>query len=314
MEKNKKIVLVIIGLISCCVIIAVGSVVVIYSVFSRFASEYQLVLNQTPTVTESFIPTLGLTNTRTTPIVKPTDKSTAEDCDSKINTTTKAELNSILNNLRKKYQIGFCFFQVPVSSFGSIHEYQALTNSDLDQLFDYVVMFNQEFSKYPIKFIQNINLKNIVFVKGNKVEGTARSAAPDYFKENMYYDIYLSGTDTYGRHVVHHELYHNVEQEFFGDAYYFDPNWDALNDPSFDYGAGGASCYGALPTRQEGFFSGYATCGLEEDKAETFAALLTSEEVPQLQVFINNGDTILENKVNYLIIFLKTKDFSINFN
>jgi len=78
---------------------------------------------------------------------------------------------------------------------------------------------------------------------------------------------------------VHHELYHLVEQRLFGDFYYRDPAWLALNPEGLKYGQGGATAYGGvfhnLGHPAAGLVSRYAQFGPEEDKAEVFGWLMT---------------------------------------
>jgi len=94
--------------------------------------------------------------------------------------------------------------------------------------------------KYPKEFITNTKLRRIVLVKELYNQGVPVAAMPEYYKENLYMDIYIGNNDPlYQRHVVHHEFYHMIEQELNGDAYYIDPEWNKFNEPGFTYGSGG---------------------------------------------------------------------------
>lgn len=79
---------------------------------------------------------------------------------------------------------------------------------------------------------------------------------------------------------LHHEIYHFVDLADDGHLSP-DPAWESLNAPTFAYGAGGRSLRSAWAARASslpGFVSGYATSGSEEDKAETFAFVVTRRD------------------------------------
>ncbi|MFL5728403.1 MAG: putative zinc-binding metallopeptidase, partial [Cytophagaceae bacterium] len=185
----------------------------------------------------------------------------------------------------------------------------ALEETDYAELGKYVRIFRNEFFKYPRAFVENTRLQKVAMVKNLINQGVSVAAMPDYYQENLYMDIFVGNYDSvYQKHVVHHEFYHMIEQELNGSAYYKDPAWAKFNDVSFVYGTGGiknrSSDLQPVIHPQNGFISGYAMTGLEEDKAELFAGLLTSEEKDKIRMWAKK-DLILKNKIRLLSGFLK---------
>ena len=222
--------------------------------------------------------------------------------------TSDDSINAILQELQLKYNICISFFNSP-SSYYSGHKFDQLGESDLKRLGEYLEIFEVEFNKYPVEFIRNSNLKEVSIVKNNTVDNQKRAAVPDFKDEILFYDINALDVSTdYASYVLHHEFYHMIEEEFNGDVYYQDPEWLKFNLIEFSYKKSGAECnLNGTPKRMFGFVSGYAMCAPEEDKAETFAYIMDSKLSDQLENYINNGDTIIKNKVEYLRANLKEK-------
>ena len=213
--------------------------------------------------------------------------------------------------LQKKFGVEFSAVHIPVSTWGDSVQWRALEDTDSPALKRFAGLFSQEFSKYPVSFIKRSNLKNVVFVKKLTVFSQKRSAMPDYFKEVLYLDIYVGDYDsTYQKHIIHHEFYHMVEQEFNGNAYYKDPAWSALNAPGFQYGTGGKNARGSsmypLTHPEDGFINLYSMSGLEEDKAELYATFFIPEEASKVNGWASE-DRILKKKVDFMKTFLQEK-------
>ncbi|HEC66747.1 MAG TPA: hypothetical protein ENI23_15835, partial [bacterium] len=137
--------------------------------------------------------------------------------------TERSDIDLILTQLSRKYGLCLSFENLPETYFLD-HTYNSLDEEDYDALYSYLLLFQEEFDKYPEKFVENTGLKQIAFVKDNITEGDPVSATPDFYYEVLYYDIYEGNWDSsYQKSVVHHEYYHNIEEEFNGDQYYFDP-------------------------------------------------------------------------------------------
>jgi hypothetical protein len=180
----------------------------------------------------------------------------------------------------------------------------------------YVAMFLEEFAKYPADFIQKSRLRRVEFVEKLAVGSQYRSAVPNYEHEVLYYDVSYVANQRYVRHVVHHEFYHMLEQEWNGDSYYRDPNWAQLNEKGFAYGAGGENAYGrgdvwSFVHPKPGFVNLYSTYGLEEDKAEVWAVLFVPENWKIVRTYLE-GDPILRAKVSYMREFGRSKSQSMD--
>jgi hypothetical protein len=232
------------------------------------------------------------------------------------NTGSKSA-DSLLTDLQNTY--GLCLEIIDPSgtswSADLVH-FEKLEKQDHKEMEKYCQLFRSEFFKYPKEFIAFTKLQRIILVKDLYNQGVPVAAMPDYYKENLYIDIYVGNYDPlYQRHVIHHEFYHMIEEQFNGNPYYVDPEWNKFNDPAFKYGTGG------INNRTEemrpithplpGFISLYSATGLEEDKAEIFAALMTSEEREMIMPWTKD-DLILKNKIEYLISFLKNYGIDLN--
>ncbi len=226
------------------------------------------------------------------------------------------QIETVLQQLHKKYNIEFSYTTGPKKSWNALH-YQFASKKDYPSLLKYLKLFQKEFNKYPVKFIHNIKLKGVIFVKDLSISGQRRAAVPDYYVEYLYYDFERGAHNAiYQQHVIHHELYHMVEQEKNGSGYYKDPNWAKLNSPDFQYGKGGRFMRGGNAYTynhpQPGFVNLYSTSGLEEDKAEIFATLFIPSEYKMAEKWIAEGDNRLATKINYMKQFLQTIDPSMN--
>ena len=224
--------------------------------------------------------------------------------------TGSPTIDSLITDMYDSYGVTIEVVNPSSTSWStSVISFDPLSENDYAELEKYVHLFRSEFFKYPKKFIINTNLKKVVFVKNLINQSVSVAAMPDYYKENLYMDIFVGNYDkTYQRHVVHHEFYHMIEEQFNGNAYYKDPIWAKMNDPSFQYGNGGINARSSdlepVNHPQQGFISGYSMSGLEEDKAEIYAGLMTTEEKDKLRKWAKS-DKILAAKIFYLSAFLK---------
>ena len=220
-----------------------------------------------------------------------------------------------ISEIEYKYNINLEYKNPPRPAYAKTNV-TALSEKDEAELARYIKIFYEEINKYPQDFIKNIDLREVVFVKNISVtqklnEKTVthyRAAYPDYPNEVLFYDIYYGKFyKPYEREIIHHELYHMVEEEINGSSYYKDPIWASFNDPKFKYKSGGAQAYedkldiSSKPPK--GFISTYSTYGLEEDKAEIFANLMIPKLSKKLYSLAAH-DPILAKKMEYMKKFL----------
>ncbi len=232
--------------------------------------------------------------------------------DSRVN--PKKALDDLFERLYQYFQVRFIYQKIP--SFTWKLGYKTANSQDFSNLLSYAVLACEEFKKYPQSYILKIKLGSVIFVKNLSIKGQARQSIPDYFKESLVLDFEGIRYDkTYLRHVIHHELYHMIEQEFNDDAYWKDPNWARLNLKNFKYGSGGINARSSnmflLTHPEKGFVNLYSMSGLEEDKAEVYACLFIRSERQKVMEWTKT-DSILRSKVRYMSNFLKQIDYLIS--
>ncbi len=133
----------------------------------------------------------------------------------------------------------------------------------------------RELARYPASFLRKVRLAGVVFA-----DDLAENDTPIPSLPNVASLLLLDATSVESDLVraLHHEVFHFFDRADDGRVSP-DPAWSQLNAPSFAYGSGGRSLRGAWAARPSddlpGFLSGYATSGVEEDKAETFAFAVT---------------------------------------
>jgi hypothetical protein len=219
------------------------------------------------------------------------------------------KIQQILEELQKDYSITFLYQEVPTSSWYEDVTANIAEEKDFEDLLKYLRLFEKEWRKYSKNYVLKTNVKQVAFVKNLAYAGQSRAALPDAYKEILYYDFLVGNYDsTYQKHVVHHEYYHMIEEQFNGSQYYKDPIWNSFNEKDFVYGKGGAYARGGdqypLTHPLEGFMNLYSTSGLEEDKAEVYAYIFVEEEFEIVKDYLSN-DAILRKKVKYMKKFIE---------
>ncbi|MEM7181421.1 MAG: hypothetical protein AAF518_10950 [Spirochaetota bacterium] len=193
--------------------------------------------------------------------------------------------------------------------------YRFASKTDEPRLYSYLQLFAKEFSKYPKSFIVRTGLEKIIVVKDLQIYGQLRAAIPDFYRENLLLDFLNStGYAIYQKHVIHHEYYHMIEEQFNQSPYWQDPSWNRLNPSGTRYGAGGVTVQNQINMYtyshpRLGFVNLYSLSGLEEDKAEIFASLFVREEWQLVQKW-QKTDRVLFAKVRYMQEFLREIDTS----
>ncbi|MEO7624301.1 MAG: hypothetical protein ABIS48_01865 [Candidatus Saccharimonadales bacterium] len=165
-------------------------------------------------------------------------------------------------------------------------------------------------------FINSIGLQKIYLI--DKTYQTTYQVGAAYNPTNkfMYYDTTF-GDSTYSRaELIHHEFFHYVDSVRFGDiANTSDVNWTSLNPSGFTYTSTGQSCYqAACPTGEHplaGFATGYATTLEPEDRAETAAYLMETDNYTKLTGW-QATDAVLASKVTYIKNIYKAFDVTMN--
>jgi hypothetical protein len=142
----------------------------------------------------------------------------------------------------------------------------------------------RELGLYPDGFLRRAGLKGIVLVRDLFVQedGGARGAAAYIFEDRFFLDVpnvvrALQGNTR--TRFIHHLMWHRLDEQ--AGTMWKDPEWEALNPPSFEYGVysrGGVhetrAGAGSLSTEYPGFLNLYSTGNLPDDKAEVYAYLM----------------------------------------
>lgn len=134
----------------------------------------------------------------------------------------------------------------------------------------------RELARFPRAFLHAIRLRGVVLTS-ELAEGERAIPSLPNVGGLLLFDV--DGTERDLVRGLHHEIFHFADLADDGRLSP-DPSWEAINAPAFVYGAGGRTLRGAwaaeAPAAGElpGFVSAYATSGVEEDKAETFAFAL----------------------------------------
>lgn len=187
-----------------------------------------------------------------------------------------------IEELQKKYAITVVTEAPPFpvkATYGRI-EGKPAEKKDLDS---YLKILLEEWNLYPPELVTKTGLKRIILCQELAFNGQRRTAIPDFEHDDLYFDVSRGRSNAlYVRKVIHHEYFHVIDLRDDGQLYR-DPAWAALNPEGFQYGAGGAAVQNdssvSLPSDSiPGFLNKYGATGVEEDKAELFAALFAEPE------------------------------------
>lgn len=131
-------------------------------------------------------------------------------------------------------------------------------------------MLARELGRYPKAFLRRIRLNGVVLCAELTESGQPIPSLPNV-GGLLVLDVEANEADLV--RTLHHEVFHFADLADDGKLAP-DPAWAGLNAREFHYGSGGRTLRGAWAARASdlpGFVSTYATSGVEEDKAETFA-------------------------------------------
>ncbi len=163
----------------------------------------------------------------------------------------------------------------------------------------------EELARYPSGFLAEHRLLRVVLVGDLTEAGLPIPSLPN-LEQSLVLDV--DGPEPFLRRLIHHEVYHFVDYAV-DDQVKRDPAWQALNDRYFVYGSGGRFVRHGSASRfgsgGRGFVTEYARSGLEEDKAETYAFLLTAPAKMRRRMA---ADATLEKQGRALMASLERRD------
>lgn len=166
----------------------------------------------------------------------------------------------------------------------------------------------RELARYPQSFLHAIKLRGVVFAS-ELGEGENTIPSLPNVAGLLLFDVDATARDLVRG--LHHEIFHFADLADDGTLTP-DPAWAALT-PGFSYGAGGRtlrSTWAADSARDlHGFVTPYATSGVEEDKAETFAFAMARPEELRARVA---SDPILVRKLDELARRMQLLDPSLD--
>ena len=164
-----------------------------------------------------------------------------------------------------------------------------LNEDELELGKSFFKLFVQEYTKYPLEWMAFSTPPWIVLAKEVKAH---EETVGGIHNGIIVYDVSSAIDDPEAtRKLIHHELMHWIE-------YYTqtmeDPDWpEKENEYLYTYDLS----TGEYP--RDGFVTDYAQVNAHEDKAETYAYLMTADGNRKLNERVKT-DKILEGKVNYL--------------
>lgn len=167
----------------------------------------------------------------------------------------------------------------------------------------HLLILDEELARYPAPLLRASGMTAIAFVQQFTLRNSIAPCYPDYESGVFYWNLGFDAQEEYLRHIVHHELFHAIDERVNGQFMTGDPIWSALNDRKFRYGPGGhivrESYRSDHADASPGFVSRYAAMSVMEDKADTFGLFMSPSGSAWLQQRRRN-DPVLGGKIDYL--------------
>ena len=155
----------------------------------------------------------------------------------------------------------------------------------------YQIIF-KNLSRYSKEFLKKINLKYIVMCENLSISGINTAGIPDHVMKTLIIDLKFN--EKYFERVIHHELFHIINDGF--KDLFNENEWKKFNLPSFKY-ADCSTCSKklGLDTYKDtnGFFTEYSMTIPSEDMAEVYSHLITGD-------YKISDDKILNKKIKFI--------------
>jgi len=219
-----------------------------------------------------------------------------------------AALRELSEELRASHEVEILHASGPFRIELGAHTLQG-TDAPEAPLSAATVIVADELALYPPEFVRRSMLRRVMLCSALREDAVAIPSLPNY-RRTLLLDV--EADPDFLRRLLHHEIFHFVDLADDG-VLLWDPTWERLNRPDFDYGRGGRDMRepiaSALTDEQPGFLTRYATSALEEDKAETFAFLMAQ---PALVAARAATDPVLAAKVARIRRIVATLDPEMN--
>ncbi len=161
-------------------------------------------------------------------------------------------------------------------------------------------IISKNLNRYSKEFLRKINLKYIVMCENLSISGINTAGIPDHLMKTLIIDLKFN--DKYFERVIHHELFHIINDGF--KDLFDEDEWRKFNEPNFKY-ADCSTCSKKLGLdtykNTNGFFTEYSMTIPSEDMAEVFSHLITGN-------YKNLEDKILNKKIKFIKDILNEVD------
>jgi len=161
-------------------------------------------------------------------------------------------------------------------------------------------IISKNLNRYSKEFLKKINLKYIVMCENLSISGINTAGIPDHLMKTLIIDLKFN--DKYFERVIHHELFHIINDGF--KDLFDEDEWRKFNEPNFKY-ADCSTCSKKLGLdtykNTNGFFTEYSMTIPSEDMAEVFSHLITGN-------YKNLEDKILNKKIKFIKDILNEVD------
>ena len=194
----------------------------------------------------------------------------------------------IVNSIREKYGIDVYYGEID-----GLDSVNAIAITDANQIFQMLIHVNEVLEDYPLGLIREIESKgyelSIYLVDSftTNAEALANRNTIGQMK------IYISDTMDFER-ALHHEYYHILDYyiRLESDESLAYLNWNKYNPRDFEYLEDVDNITSKYVYKKDSgafFVTAYAKFSEKEDRAETFAEMVTASKD---EIFFNNGEYI----------------------
>lgn len=290
--------------------------IVVFSFVSYYLSLRTQYIASTPSdkvVTETERPQIPIPEEHVDKVTAEVPKvvtKTASEYQAQIQAAPTAEAVRVaLGDFGEQYGLSFAYDKDSADTVTEL-TITKVTDADLAKIKQFALLFVQEWSKYPKDWLQSFYFST----RPTIVPVMALEAQLDRGKEKLgglytqqkkrfiYYNVddiasFSEHDYTWGRGAIHHEAGHaammataNVRADWSKD-----PAWENINPVGFIYGSAPIDESVEYYHPSPGFVTQYARFSIDEDQAEVFSYIMTTQYQPLLASW-SSSDTYLSQK------------------